>query len=140
MTRGYYAEGEFQPGSPAQYAYYALDQLGSGRRAFTTGSAPAYDYDAYGAALQSNPPLTDYGYAGMFANADSGLYLTMFRAYDPVSGRWLSRDPIGETSVSRGESVRLCFGQSGRIKRSTRLGQSRDGAIQSMGSARSGFL
>jgi hypothetical protein len=30
----------------------------------------------------------------MFLNADSGLYLTQYRAYDPVSGRWLSRDPI----------------------------------------------
>ena len=32
----------------------------------------------------------------MFYNADSGLYLTQYRAYDPVAGRWLSRDPIGE--------------------------------------------
>ena len=32
----------------------------------------------------------------MFYNADSGLYLTQYRAYDPVSGRWLSRDPMGE--------------------------------------------
>jgi RHS repeat-associated protein len=33
----------------------------------------------------------------MFYNADSGLYLTQYRAYDPVAGRWLSRDPAGET-------------------------------------------
>ncbi|WP_074986574.1 RHS repeat-associated core domain-containing protein [Pseudomonas citronellolis] len=26
----------------------------------------------------------------------SGLYLALYRAYDPESGRWLSRDPIGE--------------------------------------------
>ncbi len=32
----------------------------------------------------------------MFYNADSGLYLTQYRAYDAISGRWLSRDPIGE--------------------------------------------
>jgi hypothetical protein len=32
----------------------------------------------------------------MFYNADSGLYLTRYRAYDPISGRWLSRDPDGE--------------------------------------------
>src|ERR1700735_4751711 len=32
----------------------------------------------------------------MFYNADSGLYLTQYRAYDPVAARWLSRDPIGE--------------------------------------------
>jgi RHS repeat-associated protein len=34
----------------------------------------------------------------MFYNTDSGLYLTQFRGYDPVAGRWLSRDPIGEGS------------------------------------------
>jgi RHS repeat-associated protein len=34
----------------------------------------------------------------MFYDADSGLYLTQYRAYDPLSGRWLSRDPIGEIS------------------------------------------
>jgi hypothetical protein len=37
----------------------------------------------------------------MFYNADSGLYLTQYRAYDPVAGRWLSRDPIGEISKLR---------------------------------------
>ena len=71
------------------------------RRVFaTTSSAPAYSYDPYpyGNALQGTAPLTDFNYAGMFYNADSGLYLTQYRAYDPVSGRWLSRDPMGESS------------------------------------------
>jgi RHS repeat-associated protein len=31
----------------------------------------------------------------MFYHADSGLYLTQYRAYDPRIARWLSRDPIG---------------------------------------------
>ena len=62
----------------------------------STASAPAYAYDPYGNALQATAPLTDFNYAGMFYNADSGLYLTQYRAYDPVAGRWLSRDPVGE--------------------------------------------
>jgi RHS repeat-associated protein len=96
-TRGYYSEGEFVPGSPAQPYYYGSDQIGSARRVFAgTISAPAYGYDAYGNALQTTALLTDFGYAGMFFNADSGLYLTPHRPYDPVSGRWLSRDPTGE--------------------------------------------
>jgi RHS repeat-associated protein len=33
----------------------------------------------------------------MFIHSQSGLYLTLNRAYDPYSGRWLSRDPIGES-------------------------------------------
>jgi RHS repeat-associated protein len=38
----------------------------------------------------------------MFYNVDSGLYLTRYRAYDPVPGRWLSRDPLGEQSDAVG--------------------------------------
>jgi RHS repeat-associated protein len=96
-TRSYYDEGEFVPGAPAQSYYYGPDQIGSPRRVFASPTtAPAYDYDPYGVPLQGTAPLTDFGYAGMFYNADSGLYLTLYRAYDPVAGRWLSRDPMGE--------------------------------------------
>jgi RHS repeat-associated protein len=31
----------------------------------------------------------------MFYQQDSGLYLTHYRAYDPRTSRWLSRDPFG---------------------------------------------
>jgi RHS repeat-associated protein len=97
--RSYYAEGEFVPGGTAQRYYYGPDQIGSVRRTFvSTSNAPAYGYDPYGNALQATASLTDFGYAGTFYNADSGLYLTQYRAYDPVVGRWLSRDPIGESS------------------------------------------
>jgi RHS repeat-associated protein len=99
VTRKYYDEGEVVPGSPAQPYYYGVDQLGSVRRAFaSTSSAPASSYDPYGKPLQGTAPLTDFNYARMFFNSDSGLYLTLYRAFDPVVGRWLSRDPIGEMS------------------------------------------
>ncbi len=98
-TREYVAEGELVPGTPAQPYYYGPDQLGSVRRAFASAtSAPAYAYDPYGNPLQTTAPVTDFNYAGMFYNSDSGLYLTQYRAYDPVSGRWLSRDTFGERS------------------------------------------
>jgi RHS repeat-associated protein len=96
VTRAYYAEGEFSPGSPGVSAYYAPDQIGSVRRVFTSASAPVYDYDPYGAPLQTTSPATDFGWAGMFNQADAGLDLTPARAYSPVLGRWLSRDPMGE--------------------------------------------
>jgi RHS repeat-associated protein len=96
--RSYYDEGEYVPGTPASL-YYGIDQIGSVRRVFaSTTSAPAYGYDPYGLPLQTTAPLTDFVYGGMFYNADSGLYLTNYRAYDPVAGRWLSRDPIGEVT------------------------------------------
>lgn len=98
-ARAYYAEGEVVYGPPVQRLYYGVDQIGSVRRAFaSTSSAPAYAYDPYGNALQPTALLTDFGFAGMLYNADSGLYLTQFRGYDPVAGRWLSRDPLGEGS------------------------------------------
>jgi RHS repeat-associated protein len=102
-SREYYGEGEFVPGLPGQPYYYGTDQIGSVQRVFaSTSSAPAYGYDPYGNPLQTTPPLTELGYAGMLYNADSGLYLTQYRAYDPTSGRWLSRDPIGETDWTAG--------------------------------------
>ena len=96
VIRSYYAEGELTPGPPAASLYYAPDQIGSVRRVFSASSAPGYDYDAYGNALQTTAAVTDFGYAGMIANPDSGLYLTTRRPYDPVTGRFLTRDPIGE--------------------------------------------
>jgi len=97
--RGYYDEGELVPGTPAQKLYYGIDQIGSVRRVFASpSSASAYGYDPYGLPLQGTAPLTDFVYGGMFYNADSGLYLTRYRAYDPTAGRWLSRDPVGEPS------------------------------------------
>jgi RHS repeat-associated protein len=38
----------------------------------------------------------DFGYAGYYVHAPSGLNLTLFRAYDPDIGRWINRDPMGE--------------------------------------------
>jgi RHS repeat-associated protein len=73
------------------------------RRVFaSTTSAQAYRYDPYGVPLQATAPTTDFVYAGMFYNADSGLYLTKYRAFDPFGGRWLSRDPLGETTNAVG--------------------------------------
>lgn len=43
---------------------------------------------------------SDFGYGGYYVHARSGLNLTLFRAYSPVLGRWLSRDPVGEIAGS----------------------------------------
>jgi YD repeat-containing protein len=77
--RAYYNEGEFVPGAPAQLYYYGVDQIGSVRRVFASASsAPAFGYDPYGNPLHSTAKPTDFNYAGMFLNADSGLYLTLY--------------------------------------------------------------
>ena len=99
VTRRYYPEGEVIPAA-GTLLYYAKDHLGSVRDvlAAQNGSRVAsYDYDAYGNATVSTGRLsTDFRFAGMFYEPESGLYLTNYRAYDPRTTKWLSRDPIGE--------------------------------------------
>jgi RHS repeat-associated protein len=52
--------------------------------------------------LQTTAPLTDFGYAGLITEPDSGLGLATYRAYDPRVGSWTSRDSIGETGSRAG--------------------------------------
>ncbi|MFD1985439.1 RHS repeat-associated core domain-containing protein [Mesorhizobium newzealandense] len=106
-TRAYYAEGEIALVTAPQSYFYGLDQIGSVRRVFTASNAPAYAYDPYGHPLQATARLTEFGYAEMFTDADSGLDLTLFRVYDTLSGRWLSRDPFGEIGDVRVSSNAL---------------------------------
>jgi RHS repeat-associated protein len=101
-ARSYYDEGEVDYASGTQL-YYGPDRLGSVRAAANGQSSALqfYDYDPYGNPLQTpaGGPLTDFRYAGMFYHADSGLYLTQYRAYDPRTARWLSRDPVVERTA-----------------------------------------
>jgi RHS repeat-associated protein len=94
ITARYFSQGEIN-GTTSRY--YATDHLSSVRELMdNTGSAKGTAiYHAFG-----KPTLTGeiptFAYAGMFYHQASGLYLTQYRAYDPNTGRWLSRDPIGE--------------------------------------------
>ena len=80
--------------------YYLLtDHLGSPR--VVTDSAgqvvKAVEYDAYGNVISdSNPTLNlPFGFAGGLKDSDTGLIRFGFRDYDPQTGRWTARDPIG---------------------------------------------
>lgn len=53
--------------------------------------------DPYGRITKVAVDLeADFGFTGFYRHQTSGLSLTMYRAYDPELGRWLSRDPIQE--------------------------------------------
>ena len=99
VSRRYYPEGELIPATGTEL-YYSQDHLGSVRDVLAGqngGPAASYDYDPYGnASPPAGTAATDFRYAGMFYHQESGLYLTEYRAYDSHTGRWLSRDPIGE--------------------------------------------
>ncbi|UIY31513.1 peptidase C39 (plasmid) [Neorhizobium galegae] len=99
VQRSYVEEGEIIVGGTSELMFYGIDQIGSVRRVYKSATeAPAIDYDPYGARLQSNASGVDFGFAKMFANDPGQNYLTLYRAYDPKNGRWLSRDPVGEFS------------------------------------------
>ena len=75
------------------------DHLGSVRlvvNAATGEVAQRLDYDAFGRVLvDSNPGLQPFGYAGGLYDADTGLVRFGARDFDSISGKWLTKDPIG---------------------------------------------
>ncbi|MCC5859763.1 MAG: DUF1566 domain-containing protein [Ectothiorhodospiraceae bacterium] len=80
--------------------YYLLsDHLGSPRIITDAQGAVvrAMDYDAYGNIIRdSNPDFTiPFGFAGGLHDPDTGLIRFGYRDYDPDTGRWTARDPIG---------------------------------------------
>ena len=79
--------------------FYTRDHLWSVREAADLNGAlvSRVDYDPYG--LQSvavGGVKSSFGYTGHLIHGLSGLYLTLHRALDSTTGRWLSRDPIEE--------------------------------------------
>ena len=100
VTKRFFAEGEQRiGGSNAGSYYYSRDHLGSIREVTdASGELQArYDYDAYGNSVVVEGKMNvDFGFTGHYFHAPSGLSLTLYRAYNPALGRWISRDPIGE--------------------------------------------
>jgi RHS repeat-associated protein len=97
VTKRFYGLGEQISGTSY---YYTRDHLGSVREMTDGGGTihARYDYDPYGRAkLISGSLSSDFQYAGYYAHQLSGLNLTKYRAYDPNTTKWLSRDPLGES-------------------------------------------
>lgn len=94
-----------------------MDRMGNvtGYRSSDSGSAPVlsavYEYDAFGREMKSLGLTSAYSNANIgdilpfrfstkFSDFDSGLTYYGYRYYDPVAGRWPSRDPIEEEGGS----------------------------------------
>jgi RHS repeat-associated protein len=75
------------------------DPLGSPRLVVDTSSgqvAQAMDYDVWGRVIQdTNPGFQPFGFAGGLYDRDTGLIRFGARDYDPETGRWTTKDPLG---------------------------------------------
>jgi len=78
--------------------FYHQDGLGTVTE-LTDGTgavAQSYAYDAYGTIIQQTGTVENpYTYTGREFDAESGLYYYRARHYDPRTGRFLQKDPIG---------------------------------------------
>jgi RHS repeat-associated protein len=75
------------------------DHLGSVRLVVNTANgtvAQRLDYDEYGRFTQNTAPgFQPFGYAGGLLDNHTGLTRFGARDYDPATGRWTTKDPIG---------------------------------------------
>jgi RHS repeat-associated protein len=76
-----------------------LDHLGSVRLVVNTSDgtvAQRLDYDEYGRVTQNTSPgFQPFGHAGGLVDDATGLTRFGARDYDPVTGRWTAKDPMG---------------------------------------------
>ncbi|WP_037317560.1 RHS repeat-associated core domain-containing protein, partial [Ruegeria halocynthiae] len=90
--------GTTAAGSGSAYGLFA-NRLGSILTAvsISTGAVAAdYDYDAFGTQTQTvNTIEQRYGYTGREQDYETGLIYYRARHYDPATGQFIQRDPIG---------------------------------------------
>ncbi len=58
-----------------------------------------YTWGPFGEQIEATGPLADanpWRYATKYYDVETGLYYFGYRYYDPVTGQWLSREPLGE--------------------------------------------
>jgi RHS repeat-associated protein len=81
------------------YNYYLNDGLGSVLIMIDGGGwvAQSFEYDSFGMTKPSSaePRPTLYGYTGREWDKETGLYYYRARYYDPMEGRFISKDPAG---------------------------------------------
>jgi RHS repeat-associated protein len=78
--------------------YYLTDDLGSVIKVVDSNGTVknSYYYDAFGNSLTKSETVSNpWQYAGGYLDATTGLYKFGTRYYDPQTGRWTQKDPIG---------------------------------------------
>ncbi len=88
--------------SSASTAYPSYDGNGNvmGYYDATNGTSVAeFEYGPFGELIRATGSKVDefnFRFSTKYEDAETGLLYYGYRYYDPVTGRWLSRDPIGE--------------------------------------------
>ncbi len=89
-----------------------------------TGSTFKYDINHNGAinssdisqikvlGSQGSSLYPDFAFTGHFYHARSGLYLAPYRAYNPIIGRWLTRDPLKDAEFRDGPNLYVYVGNN----------------------------
>jgi RHS repeat-associated protein len=80
-----------------QYYTYHADALGSiyAIADSNKNAVERYTYDTYGKPTQQTGFRNSYTYTGREWDKETGLYYYRARYYDPMEGRFISKDPIG---------------------------------------------
>ena len=116
VTKQFFKEGmKIVSGTNAGNYFYTRDHLGSIREVTDDGGSvrSRYAYDPYGRqTLTSGDMESEFGFASMFWCREAQLSLTMFRAYDPELGRWLSRDPLRNAEIKEGANLYAYVGNN----------------------------
>lgn len=98
VQKRFYSQGSVE--TDGTILFCTRDHLGSIRE-LTDGTQTVrarYDFDPYGRVTKVQGDRdSSFTYTGHFWHPQSGLYLTLFRAYDPSLGVWISKDPIEES-------------------------------------------
>jgi len=101
VQRSYFVDG-FEEGSSDYFV--TRDHLGSVREVIASNGQTVeavYEYTVWGEVTRTSGTgvESDFLYTGHLYHDESDLHLTLYRAYHPELGMWLSRDPIEQFRV-----------------------------------------
>lgn len=96
--QSHYGSSPLYQRSGGKYSYYQADRLGTPQALISKtgavqwkGTAQAFGRTTEDISIKSN----NLRFPGQYYDRETGLYYNHFRYYDPKTGRYISRDPLG---------------------------------------------
>src|SRR5262249_24013055 len=116
VTKRFAGQGvKVESGPKAGRYFYTKDHLGSVRELVDNAGLvrARFAYEPFGRRTQTSGDVnSDFGFTGWLYHDGHGLSLARYRAYEAENGRWLSRDPLANSTSlasrsTRGRAIRL---------------------------------